>query len=80
MDQVDREPDGQANPAQIRRSLARAERGAALDVTEATALLAARGRAARPSLRSPRPGSATPAFAPPAAPASSPTPPRSSSR
>ncbi|MGH3307628.1 MAG: 7,8-didemethyl-8-hydroxy-5-deazariboflavin synthase CofG, partial [Nocardioides sp.] len=43
MDQVDREPTGQANPAQIRRSLARAERGAALDVTEATALLGARG-------------------------------------
>ena len=33
----------EANPAQIRRSLARAERGAALDVTEATALLGARG-------------------------------------
>ncbi|GGF55008.1 putative 7,8-didemethyl-8-hydroxy-5-deazariboflavin synthase (FO synthase) [Marmoricola endophyticus] len=30
-------------PAQVRRSLVRAERGAALDVTEATALLAARG-------------------------------------
>jgi FO synthase len=43
MDQVDREPTAQANPAQIRRSLARAERGAALDLTEATALLAARG-------------------------------------
>ncbi len=43
MDQVHREPTGQANPAQIRRSLARAERGAALDLTEATALLGARG-------------------------------------
>ena len=43
MDQLDREPTAQANPAQIRRSLARAERGAALDLTEATALLAARG-------------------------------------
>jgi FO synthase len=43
MDQVDREPTGQPNPAQIRRSLARAERGVALDLTEATALLAARG-------------------------------------
>ncbi len=43
MDQVDREPTGQVNPAQIRRSLARAERGAALDLTEATALLGARG-------------------------------------
>lgn len=42
MDQVGQEP-GQANPAQIRRSLARAERGAALDLTEATALLGARG-------------------------------------
>jgi len=30
-------------PAQVRRALARAERGAALDVAEATALLAARG-------------------------------------
>jgi FO synthase len=43
MDQVEREPDPQASPAQIRRSLARAERGAALDVAEATALLGARG-------------------------------------
>jgi FO synthase len=42
MDQVGHEP-GQANPAQIRRSLARAERGASLDATEATALLGARG-------------------------------------
>ena len=43
MEQVDRKPDVEANPAQIRRSLARAERGAALDVTEATALLARAG-------------------------------------
>jgi FO synthase len=43
MQQEDREPTAEANPAQIRRSLARAERGAALDVTEATALLGARG-------------------------------------
>ena len=43
MHQVDRDPAGEANPAQIRRSLARAERGAALDLTEATALLGARG-------------------------------------
>ena len=42
MDQVDREPNG-SRTRQIRRSLARAERGAALDVTEATALLCARG-------------------------------------
>jgi FO synthase len=33
----------QPTPQQVRRSLARAERGAALDVAEATALLAARG-------------------------------------
>src|SRR5687768_1474008 len=33
----------QPTPQQVRRSLARAERGAALDVPEATALLAARG-------------------------------------
>ncbi len=33
----------QATPQQMRRSLARAERGAALDVAEATVLLAARG-------------------------------------
>jgi FO synthase len=33
----------QVTPAQVRRALARAERGAALDVPEATALLAARG-------------------------------------
>src|SRR3954447_13264547 len=32
-----------ATPQQIRRALARAERGAALDVAEATVLLAARG-------------------------------------
>ena len=79
MDQVDREPTGQANPAQIRRSLARAERGAALDLTEATALLAARGEQPTVSV-SPRPGSATSASGPPGVPESSPTPPRSSSR
>ena len=33
----------QPTPQQIRRALARAERGAALDVAEASALLAARG-------------------------------------
>jgi FO synthase len=35
--------DEQPTPQQVRRALARAERGAALDVPEATALLAARG-------------------------------------
>ena len=36
-------PADQVTPAEVRRAVARAERGAALDVTEATALLAARG-------------------------------------
>jgi FO synthase len=36
-------PDTPVTPQQVRRALARAERGAALDVSEATALLAARG-------------------------------------
>ena len=36
-------PDVVANPAQVRRALARVERGAAVDVDEATALLAATG-------------------------------------
>src|SRR3989337_745826 len=35
--------DEQVTPQQVRRALARAERGAALDVAEATALLAASG-------------------------------------
>ncbi|HEX5861017.1 MAG TPA: 7,8-didemethyl-8-hydroxy-5-deazariboflavin synthase CofG, partial [Nocardioides sp.] len=39
---VDPDAASEASPAQIRRSLARAERGATLDVTEATALLGAR--------------------------------------
>ena len=43
MHQVDPDAASEATPAQIRRSLARAERGATLDVTEATALLGARG-------------------------------------
>ena len=43
MDEVEHVVAEQVRPAQVRRSLARAERGAALDVTEATALLAARG-------------------------------------
>jgi len=36
-------PDSDITPQQVRRALARAERGAAIDPTEATALLAARG-------------------------------------
>ena len=37
------DPEPGPTPQQVRRALARAERGAALDVGEATALLAARG-------------------------------------
>jgi FO synthase len=36
-------PDSDITPQQVRRALARADRGAAIDVPEATALLAARG-------------------------------------
>jgi FO synthase len=43
MHEVGPDAAGEASPAQIRRSLARAERGATLDITEATALLGARG-------------------------------------
>src|SRR6478672_2235715 len=43
MDEVRRPQDAQVRPAEVRRALARAERGAALDLAEATALLAARG-------------------------------------
>ena len=57
MDQV--RHGAEPTPQQIRRALARAERGAALDVAEATALLAARGERARPAVRRPRPGSVT---------------------
>ncbi len=43
-------------PQQVRRALARAERGAALDLDEATVLLAATGDGPRPALRGGRAG------------------------
>ena len=48
-------------PQQVRRALARAERGAALDVAEATVLLAATG-ADLDRLTAARPGCATPGW------------------
>ena len=55
MDQVTR-AGRPAEPRAVRRALARAERGAALDVAEATALLAARGEQLDRLLRRRRPG------------------------
>ena len=43
-------------PQQTRRALARAERGAALDLDEATVLLAARGEDLDAAVRGRRPG------------------------
>ena len=65
---------------QIRRALARAERGAALDADRGDGAAGRARGGARPALRRRGAGSATPAFAPPGAPGSSPTPPRCSSR
>ena len=58
----------QPTPQQVRRALARAERGAALDVAEATVLLAAVGRGPRPALRGRGAGSATPGWSRPGGP------------
>ena len=54
-------------PQQVRRALARAERGAALDVAEATVLLAATGADLDRLCRGRRARCATPGWSPPAA-------------
>ena len=50
------DPAGTPTPQQVRRALARVDRGAALDVDEATALLAARGEDLARLTRGGRPG------------------------